>query len=232
VVYAHRAAVPVTRVLMSFDAGAAADPDGKLGTQSLTLSLLKEGTTSLTSTQIAEAGERLGATIGTGASADRTYLLVSSPSPNLGGSLDLFADVVRHPAFAPAEVERLRASLLTNIASELVDPSSIANRAMPTLLYGPGHPYAKLAAGSGDCRCGLGAHARRAGRVPSGLDPARQGRDLRGQRPSADRGPLRARGALRRLARRRRGGQQAFTERRRRPRRVSSCSTGPIRRSR
>jgi predicted Zn-dependent peptidase len=150
VVYAHRAAVPVTRVLMSFDAGAAADPDGKLGTQSLTLSLLKEGTTSLTSTQIAEAGERLGATIGTGASADRTYLLVSSPSPNLGGSLDLFADVVRHPAFAPAEVERLRASLLTNIASELVDPSSIANRAMPTLLYGPGHPYAKLAAGSGD----------------------------------------------------------------------------------
>ncbi|HEU4650043.1 MAG TPA: pitrilysin family protein [Croceibacterium sp.] len=149
-VYAHRDAVPVTRVLMSFDAGAAADPDGKLGTQSLTLSLLREGTTSKTSTQIAEAGERLGASLGTGASADRTYLTVASPSPNLEGALDLFADVVRNPAFAPAEVERLRASLLTSIAAELVDPASLANRAMPKLVFGPDHPYAKLAAGSGD----------------------------------------------------------------------------------
>jgi predicted Zn-dependent peptidase len=150
VVYAHRDAVPVTRVLMSFNAGASADPDGKLGTQSLTLSLLDEGTTSKTSNEIAQAGERLGASIGAGASADRTYLTVASPSPNLGGSLDLFADVVRNPAFAPTEVERLRASLLTSIAAELVDPASLANRAMPPLLYGTMFPYAKLAAGSGD----------------------------------------------------------------------------------
>src|SRR5690606_523322 len=45
-VYAHRDAVPFTRALMSFDGGAAADPDGKLGNQNLTLTLLKEGTTS------------------------------------------------------------------------------------------------------------------------------------------------------------------------------------------
>jgi len=57
---------------------------------------------------------------------------------------------VRNPAFAPAEVERLRASLLTSIAAELVDPASLANRAMPPLLYGAAYPYAKLAAGSGD----------------------------------------------------------------------------------
>ena len=132
------------------DALIAADPAGKLGTQALTLSLLREGTTSKSSTQIAEAAERLGATLGQGASADRTFLLVSSPSPNLGGALDLFADVVRNPAFAPAEVERLRASLLTSIAAEMVDPGGLANRTMPTLLYGEGHPYAKLAAGAGD----------------------------------------------------------------------------------
>ena len=41
---------------------------------------------------------------------------VGAPSPNLGGALDLFADVVRNPAFAPNEVERLRTSLLTSIA--------------------------------------------------------------------------------------------------------------------
>jgi predicted Zn-dependent peptidase len=150
IIYAARTAVPITQVVMSFDAGAAADPVDKLGTQSLALSLLPEGTTSMTSAEIAVARERLGANIGIGGSADRTILSLSTPSPNLNGSLDLFADVVRNPAFAPAEVERLRASLLTGIAAELTDPGSLANRAMPTLLYGPGHPYAKLAAGAGD----------------------------------------------------------------------------------
>jgi zinc protease len=149
-VYANRTAVPVTQVVMSFDAGVAADPAGRLGTQNLTLSLLDEGTTSLDSTAIAEARERLGATIGTGSSADRTYLSMSTPSPNLAGSMALFADVVRNPAFTPDEVERIRATLLTGIAAELTNPSGLANRALPPLLYGDGNPYAKLAAGSGD----------------------------------------------------------------------------------
>ncbi|AJP73933.1 M16 family metallopeptidase [Sphingomonas hengshuiensis] len=149
-VYAHRTAVPVTQVVMSFDAGVAADPDGKLGTQSLAASLMDEGTTTLDSTAIAEARERLGASIGGGTGTDRTILSVSAPSPNLAGALDLFADVVRHPAFAPAEVERLRATLLTGIASELTSAEGLGGRALPPLLYGTANPYGKLAAGSGD----------------------------------------------------------------------------------
>ena len=72
VVYARRTAVPVTRVAVEFDAGIAADPADRLGTQALMLNLLDEGTTSLNSIQLAEAQERLGATISTGASLDRT----------------------------------------------------------------------------------------------------------------------------------------------------------------
>jgi zinc protease len=102
------------------------------------------------STAIAEARERLGASIGTGSGPDRTYLSLGTPSPNLAGSLDLFADVVRNPAFAPEEVERLRATMLTGIAAELTNPNGLANRALPPLIYGPGNPYTKLAAGSGD----------------------------------------------------------------------------------
>jgi predicted Zn-dependent peptidase len=150
IVYANRTAVPVTQVVMSFDAGVVADPANKLGTQNLVLSLLDEGTTTKDSIAIAEARERLGASISTGSSSDRTYLSVSSPSPNLGGALDLFADVVRNPAFAPDEIERLRATQLTGIAAELTSPQGLVNRALPPLLYGTGSPYAKLAAGSGD----------------------------------------------------------------------------------
>ncbi|MES2987451.1 MAG: pitrilysin family protein [Pseudomonadota bacterium] len=149
-IYAQRTAVPVTQVVMSFDAGVVSDPAGKLGTQAMTLSLLDEGTATRDSIGIAEARERLGAGIGAGSSADRTYLTLSTPSLNLAASLELFSDVVRNPAFEAGEVERLRATRLTGIAQELTSPGGLGGRALPGLLYGKDSPYAKLGAGSGD----------------------------------------------------------------------------------
>ncbi|MBB4100135.1 M16 family metallopeptidase [Sphingomonas kyeonggiensis] len=149
-VYANRNAVPVTQLSMSFDAGVAADPSEKLGTQRLTLNMMDEGTTTLDSVAFSEARERLGANIGSGSSADRTYLSVDAPSPNLAGALDLFADVVERPAFAPAELERVRGQMLTGIAQELTSPQGMSNRMVPRVLYPAGSPYAKLAAGGGD----------------------------------------------------------------------------------
>ena len=84
VVYARRAAVPVTRVAVEFDAGIAADPASRLGTQAMMLNMLEEGTTHLNSTQLAEAQERLGANIGTGASLDRTTVSLTALSTQLG----------------------------------------------------------------------------------------------------------------------------------------------------
>jgi predicted Zn-dependent peptidase len=150
IVYAQRKAVPVTRVAVSFDAGNAADPKAKLGTQALTLALLDEGTKTRNSIQIAEEKERLGAEIGASASMDRTTVSLSALTPNLAPSLDLFADIIRNPAFAPAEVERLRGEQLARIASELTQPQGIASRALPRVLYGPSHPYGVPFSGSGD----------------------------------------------------------------------------------
>ncbi|HVQ07743.1 MAG TPA: pitrilysin family protein [Allosphingosinicella sp.] len=150
IVYARRNAVPVTRVTVEFNAGIAADPADRLGTQAMTLNMLEEGTTRLNSVQLAEAQERLGATIGTGASLDRTTVSLTAMTPALGDSLDLLADVVRNPAFDPAEVERIRQQQLAGIASEMTQPSGMAFRALPGLLYGPNHPYGKPFSGSGD----------------------------------------------------------------------------------
>jgi zinc protease len=150
VTYARREGLPLTRVAVEFDAGIAADPAGRLGTQSLMLNLLTEGTTSLDSIAIAEAQERLGANIAAGASLDRTAVTLSALTPNLDPSLALLADIVRNPAFAPAEVERLRAQQLATIANEKTQPARLAQRALPPLLFGPGHPYGKPLTGSGD----------------------------------------------------------------------------------
>jgi zinc protease len=150
VVYARRNVVPVTRIAVEFNAGIAADPASRLGTQAMMLNLLEEGTTHLNSIQLAEAQERLGATITTGASLDRTTVSLTALTPNLGPSLDLFADIIRNPAFAPAEVERIRQQQLAGIAAEMTQPQGLAGRALPGLLYGAGHPYAKPSSGSGD----------------------------------------------------------------------------------
>ncbi len=148
-VYAQRTAVPITRALISFDAGAVADPAAKLGTQQLTLALLDEGTTSLDSNGIAQARERLGVSFNEGASSDRTYLGMSAPSANAAGALDLFADVVRNPAFKPEEVARLRNAQLAGIKQELTSPQGLAGRVLPKLVYGAS-PYSKTAGNGGD----------------------------------------------------------------------------------
>jgi predicted Zn-dependent peptidase len=149
-IYAQRAAVPMTRAVVTFDAGAAADPAGRIGTQAFTLSMMDEGTPSLDSNEIGAARERLGMALGIGAGPDRTSLSLSVPSVNLGPALDIFADVTRHPTFPAEEMERVRGQLLAAIAQEKTNPNALVSRAIPPLLYGPDSPYTKLAAGTGD----------------------------------------------------------------------------------
>ncbi len=149
-VYAQRTAVPVTQISISLDAGHSADPRDKLGLQALTLGLLDEGAAGMNSRQIAEAQERLGATITTSTSMDRTTLNVWSLSANLPATLGLFSDVVLKPDFAPAEVERLRNQQLARIASELKQPQGMAGRVLPAVIYGVNHPYGVSGSGSGN----------------------------------------------------------------------------------
>jgi predicted Zn-dependent peptidase len=149
-VYAQRSATPITRIVVSFDAGNAADPADKLGLQSFALSLLDEGTRTRNSVQIAEEQERLGANVSLGASTDRTTVSLFALSANLKPSVDLMADVLRNPAFAPAEVERLRKQQLVSIVSEMTQPGGLAQRTFYPALFGRDHPYGRPVSGLGD----------------------------------------------------------------------------------
>jgi predicted Zn-dependent peptidase len=148
-IYAQRDAVPVTRVSLSFDAGYAGDPKDKLGTAMLMANLLTEGTTSLNSVQIAERQETLAANIEVGSSLDRTTVSLAALSDNLAPSLDLLADVAFNPVFEPGEIERLRQSQLTQIASEKTSPGTMISRYLMPQLYGSSSPYGIPGTGSG-----------------------------------------------------------------------------------
>lgn len=148
--FARRTAIPKVRVSVSFDAGFAADAVNARGTQSFMMELLSEGTTSRSSIAIAEESERLGANIGTGASLDESSVSMSALSANLAPSLALMADVIRNPAFADGEVERVRAQQLAQIGQEMNSPVALGYRAMAPILYGKDHPYGGSLTGTGD----------------------------------------------------------------------------------
>ena len=150
VVYAQVETVPVTRVAVEFNAGFAADRADQLGAQAMMIDLLDEGTTTRNANQLAEEKERLGASVNVGASMDRTSADLSTVTANLTPALALLSDVVRNPAFAPSEVERIRATRLSGLASERTNPGAIAARALPPLIYGPNSPYGRSFTGSGD----------------------------------------------------------------------------------
>src|SRR3546814_20205851 len=105
------------------------------------LALMDEGTRTRSSIDIAEEQERLGAVITPEASMDRTDVSLFALKPNLAPSLALFADILRNPAFAAGAVERVRGQMLTKIRSETTQPSGLALRQLPPLLYGQAHPY-------------------------------------------------------------------------------------------
>ena len=141
VVLARRTAVPKLMIELDFNAGYSADGAGHEGLQSLMVSMLSEGTTSMDATAIAEASERLGASIAAETFRDTSTVTLTALSGNLLPSLDLMADIARNPAFDPDETARLRDQQLASIAQELASPVSLGQRAIDPLLFGEEHPY-------------------------------------------------------------------------------------------
>jgi zinc protease len=150
VIFARRAAVPTVNVAISFDVGYAADPKQALGTQSMMLAMMDEGTTTLNSTQLAEAQERLGASVSLGANNDNTFASLFALKANLAPSVALLNDILRNPAFDAKELERLRAQQLNRINAELKNPQAIAGRRLSPAIFGPNHPYGNPPSGTGD----------------------------------------------------------------------------------
>ena len=110
---------------------------------------MTEGTTSLSSVEIAEQQERLGASVRVGGGRDRTDVNLSAVNPNLDAALDLMADIVKNPAFNADDIERIRVQQLTAIEREENNPRSIASKVLPPMVFGTDHPYGRGLSGNG-----------------------------------------------------------------------------------
>ncbi|BDU18858.1 pitrilysin family protein [Dyella sp. GSA-30] len=149
VILAQRHTIPVTQIELLFDAGYAADHGNKLGTAAFTAALMAESTKDLDSVEISKRKQRLGALTGVGCSLDACTATLNALNDQLTPSLSLFADIVRNPAFKAEDVERIRGQWLARIAQEKTQPTGLALRSLPPLLYGADNPYGVPFTGSG-----------------------------------------------------------------------------------
>ncbi len=149
IVLAKREGVSTVVMRLMLDAGYKTDYLASPGTAALAMNLLDEGTKDLTSLEINEQLQLLGASISTFSNQDNSTVYMNTLKPSLDASIDLFADVVLNPAFPVKEFDRLKTEQINNIKNEKSQPFPMALRVMNKLLYGEGHPYSNPFSGTG-----------------------------------------------------------------------------------
>jgi len=108
----------------------------------LTGDLMKEGTTTRTAAQVAEAAAQMGGRLNIGVGTDQTTIgadVLSEYGPQL---VSLIADVVQRPALPAAELERLKNNRIRNLSISRSQPGSLAAERFSKVLYGE-HPYGR-----------------------------------------------------------------------------------------
>jgi len=148
-VVAERHSAPVVDFSLMLDAGYSSDKPDMTGLASMTIAMLDEGTTKRDSLKIGEEFEALGAQYGSSVNLDGAFVNLNTLKATMPQALDIYSDVILHPAFSDADFARLKKERLAAIAREKTSPQSMATRVLPELLFGKNHPYSYPLSGNG-----------------------------------------------------------------------------------
>ncbi len=140
--------LPLVDVILEMRTGGEADAAGHDGLAALTAAMLTEGTTRRSALEIADQAAYLGVRLGTASGWEQSTVALHAPTAQLDSAMALFADVALHPAFTPADLERVRKVRLTALQQQRDRGPAIADRAYATALFGDQHPYGRPLAGT------------------------------------------------------------------------------------
>lgn len=148
VLFVRAQELPLLDVRLVFDAGAARDAE--LGGLATTVSrMLDEGTAARDTTAIAAAFEQAGASYGASSYRDMAVaeLRVLSDPAFREPALEVFRDVVAHPAFPAEPFARIQQGSEVGQQQQEQSPAALASRLFYQDAYGA-HPYAQPPAGT------------------------------------------------------------------------------------
>lgn len=140
--------VPLIAAQLIVRGGGSAETDGEAGLSALTASLLTQGTTNRTALEIAQATDAIGARLDANSGYDAAVVSINATTPVFEHAFGIFNEVIRRPAFAPAEVERVRAKSISDLGLTYSNPSAVARLVANRVAYASapyGHPLAGTA---------------------------------------------------------------------------------------
>ena len=134
--------IPLATMELVVRAGIDTDPPGRPGTASFVADMLDEGTALRDAPSIAAAFEDQAAIYRGQVDGSSLVAAVSFPAASLGPVLDVFGDCVLHPAFRRADLERVRALRLGDLAQLQADPAQVGRTVLSRTVFGDQHPWA------------------------------------------------------------------------------------------
>ena len=139
--------LPIVDIEILLDAGSRRDPKGKEGLANLTADLLNEGTATRNASELAEAVDRLGASLSSSAGIDTASIDLRVLRKDLDAGLALLAEVLLRPAFPAGELTRRREAVLAAMQAAEDQPGWLAYRAFIGSVFGD-EPYGHLVEGT------------------------------------------------------------------------------------
>ncbi|MFO0724555.1 MAG: pitrilysin family protein [Myxococcota bacterium] len=133
--------LPLVSMVLTTRVGSFQDPKGKAGLAALSYGLLGEGTKSKDALAFTNAVADLGASFGVSAAQDNGLLAITGLSKNADAMLGLLTDAALRPRLDPKDFERNKSLKLAQITAQHGSPGGLAAEQLPTMIYGPDHPY-------------------------------------------------------------------------------------------
>ncbi|MEE4120383.1 MAG: pitrilysin family protein [Paracoccaceae bacterium] len=132
--------IPMVALELRFEGGASLDAEDKRGAIHLMTALLEEGAGEMDSQAFSIAADELAARFDFEVGPDSLAVSAQFLSENADAALELLRLALTEPRFDENAIERVRAQVLSNLASDTKDPDTIATDRYNALAF-PGHPY-------------------------------------------------------------------------------------------
>src|SRR5262245_17512100 len=138
--------LPTFAMQMVVMSGGLSDPAGHPGAAQYTAAMLREGTKTRSSRQIAEAIESLGASLnaGSGLSSPISSITAGGLTENFDQIMELFADVILNPSFPADDLNKLKTRATAQLRAQRSQPGFLANEMFLKTMYGA-HPASRIA---------------------------------------------------------------------------------------
>jgi zinc protease len=145
--FVQDATVPLIAMEYAFGGGATQDPAGKPGVGNMVANLLDEGSGDLDSKTFHERLDRRAIELSFNSARDHFRGSLRMLRDNRDEAFDLLRMALTSPRFESADVERIRAQILSGLRRDTSNPTALASRKFLEVAFGD-HPYGRSANGT------------------------------------------------------------------------------------